>query len=61
VLKDEFKNKVTGEDLKNFYKQFVENGMIPKFGIPDKVTIVDSISKTSVGKINKKELRNQFV
>ena len=60
VLKDEFKNKVTGEDLKNFYKQFVENGMIPKFGIPDKVTIVDSISKTSVGKINKKELRNQF-
>jgi acyl-CoA synthetase (AMP-forming)/AMP-acid ligase II len=60
VLKDEFKNKVTGEDLKRFYKQFVENGMIPKFGVPDKVNLVDSISKTSVGKINKKALRSQY-
>jgi fatty-acyl-CoA synthase len=60
VLKNEFKNKVTGEDLKNFYKEFVENGMIPKFGVPDKVNLVDSIAKTSVGKINKKELRSQY-
>ena len=60
VLKDEFKDKVTGEDLKSFYKQFVENGMIPKFGVPDKVTLVDSIAKTSVGKINKKVLRSQY-
>jgi acyl-CoA synthetase (AMP-forming)/AMP-acid ligase II len=60
VLKDEFKNKVTGEDLKGFYAQFVKNGIIPKFGIPDKVTLVDSIAKTSVGKINKKALRSQY-
>jgi fatty-acyl-CoA synthase len=60
VLKNEFKNKVTGEDLKNFYKQFVENGMIPKFGVPDNVRLVDSIAKTSVGKINKKTLRSQY-
>jgi fatty-acyl-CoA synthase len=60
VLKDEFKNKVTGEDLKGFYAQFVKNGMIPKFGVPDKVTLVDSIAKTSVGKINKKALRSQY-
>ncbi len=60
VLKDEFKNKVTGEDLKNFYKQFVENGMIPKFGVPDKVNLVDAIAKTSVGKINKKVLRSRY-
>ncbi len=60
VLKDEFKNKVTGEDLKSFYEQFVENGMIPKFGVPDKVNLVESIAKTSVGKINKKALRSQY-
>jgi fatty-acyl-CoA synthase len=60
VLKDEFKNKVTGEDLKYFYKQFVESGMIPKFGVPDKVNLVESIAKTSVGKINKKALRSQY-
>jgi fatty-acyl-CoA synthase len=60
VIKDEFKNTVTGEDLKNYFEQFVENGIIPKFGVPDKVKLVDSIAKTSVGKINKKALRNQF-
>jgi fatty-acyl-CoA synthase len=60
VVKDEFKNKVTGEDLKSFYQQFVENGMIPKFGVPDKVNLVDSIAKTSVGKINKKALRSRY-
>jgi fatty-acyl-CoA synthase len=60
VLKDEFKNKITGEDLKSFYEQFVENGMIPKFGVPDKVNLVESIAKTSVGKINKKALRSQY-
>jgi fatty-acyl-CoA synthase len=60
VLKDEFKNKVTGEDLKRFYEQFVENGMIPKFGVPDNVNLVESIAKTSVGKINKKALRRQY-
>jgi fatty-acyl-CoA synthase len=60
VLKNKFKNKVAGEDLKNFYRQFVENGTIPKFGVPDKVKLVDSIAKTSVGKINKKALRSQY-
>ena len=60
VLKDEFQNKVTGEDLKNFYDQFVEKGMIPKFGVPDQIKLVDSIAKTSVGKINKKVLRKQY-
>jgi fatty-acyl-CoA synthase len=60
VVKDEFKNKVTGEDLKSFYQQFVENGMIPKFGVPDNVNLVDSIAKTSVGKINKKALRSRY-
>jgi fatty-acyl-CoA synthase len=34
--------------------------MIPKFGIPDKVIVVDAIAKTSVGKINKKALRSQY-
>ena len=60
VLKDEFKNKVTGEDLKRFYEKFVKDGMIPKFGVPDKVIVVDAIAKTSVGKINKKALRSQY-
>jgi fatty-acyl-CoA synthase len=60
VLKDEFKDKVTGEYLKSYYQQFVKNGMILNSGVPDKVNLVDAIAKTSGGKINKKALRNQY-
>jgi fatty-acyl-CoA synthase len=60
VLKPDFKDKVTEEDLKQFFMGFVENGTIPKYGVPDKVIITDQIAKTSVGKINKKELRTQY-
>ena len=59
VLKKEFKEKVQDSDLKEFYMSFVSKGVIPKYGVPSRVLIVDSIAKTSVGKINKKELRKQ--
>jgi fatty-acyl-CoA synthase len=60
VLKPDYADKVTGEDLKKFYTAFVENGTIPKYGVPDRVVITDQIAKTSVGKINKKEIRTQY-
>ena len=43
-----------------FMKKFAEAGKLPKYGVPDRYEFVDSIAKTSVGKLNKKELRKQF-
>ncbi|MFW5901483.1 MAG: AMP-binding enzyme, partial [Thermodesulfobacteriota bacterium] len=60
VLKEDYKDKVTEEDLKNFFMKFVDSGEIPRYGVPNRVQIVDEIAKTSVVKINKKELRTQF-
>jgi fatty-acyl-CoA synthase len=60
VLKKEFAGKVKEEDLLNFFMRFVQNGTIPKFGVPSQVLLVESIAKTSVGKINKRALRKQF-
>ncbi len=60
VLKESHAGKVRPEDLQAFFSTFVEDGTIPKFGVPEKVIIVDTIAKTSVGKINKKELRTQY-
>jgi fatty-acyl-CoA synthase len=48
------------ESLKGHIMKFVEDGTLPKFGVPDKIMFVDSIAKTSVGKLNKKELRKQY-
>ncbi|MFZ0240438.1 MAG: fatty acid--CoA ligase [Desulfobacterales bacterium] len=60
VLKKEFAGKVKEEDLLNFFMKFVQNGTIPKFGVPGQVLLVESIAKTSVGKLNKRALRKQF-
>jgi len=60
VLKPEFQGKIAPEDLQNFYQSYVDNGAIPKYGIPSRVLIVEEIAKTSVGKLNKKHLREQY-
>jgi fatty-acyl-CoA synthase len=60
VVKDEFRGKLTGDDIKDFLQQFVKSGRISKWAVPDSIRIVDEIPKTSVGKINKKEMRKEF-
>lgn len=60
TVKDTYKGKVEPEDIKNFFKDFVARGAISKWGVPDKVLLVDSIPKTSVGKLNKMAIRKQF-
>ena len=57
VLKHDFKGSVSENELKQFFVTFVEQGVIPKYGIPNTIKIVDSIPKTSVGKIDKKVMR----
>lgn len=48
------------EEIKSFCSRFVEKGEIPKYGIPNQVFVVEEIAKTSVGKIDKKELRSRY-
>jgi len=40
---------------------YVEKGAISKWGVPDQTIFVDSLAKTSVGKLNKRAMREQFV
>ncbi len=61
VLKDEFKDKIEESDILNFFKKFVEKGVISKWGVPDKIIFVDELPKTSVGKLDKKVLRKNFI
>jgi len=48
-------------DIQGFFAAFAEKGAIPRYGVPEKVVFVDEIPKTSVGKINKKALRETYV
>ncbi len=60
VLRPEYRDKVTEDELRQFFLEYVQQGAISKYGVPDRVVITDSIAKTSVGKLNKKELRRQY-
>lgn len=60
TLKPGYKGKVTIEEFKTFMLQFVDEGIIPKYGVPDLFEFVDEIPKTSVGKLDKKELRKSY-
>jgi fatty-acyl-CoA synthase len=59
VLQDETDN-VSAKDLAAHVKAFVDKGMMSKLALLLEVAFVDSIDKTSVGKINKKVLRETF-
>jgi len=52
--------EVTQEQLQDHLRQFVDSGEINKWAIPAQIDFVDDIPKTSVGKINKKLIRDQL-
>jgi fatty-acyl-CoA synthase len=47
-------------EIKLHLLSYVESGMLSKMCIPDRVLFVDSIERTSVGKIDKKLLRQKY-
>ena len=51
--------EIDGETVQQHLSQFVESGQINKWAIPQQISVVTEIPKTSVGKINKKVIRTQ--
>ncbi len=60
VAKDEFKEKISEDELIEHMGQFVEEGKILKWWIPDRFVFVDQVPRTSVGKFDKKMMRSMF-
>jgi fatty-acyl-CoA synthase len=61
TVKPEYKDKVSAEDFRQFMKKFADEGKLPKYGVPDRYEFVEQIPKTSVGKLDKKELRKHYI
>ena len=60
VPKTEFVAKATSDDIKCHVKTYVDKGIISKFAIPDSVLFVAALEKTSVGKLDKKRMREKY-
>ncbi len=53
-------DEITEDDIKAHVKERADSGAISKFAVPERVQFVEEIDKTSVGKIDKKTLREKY-
>ena len=60
VLRDGFAGKATPRDLQHFLRGFIDLGVIHKRAILTQVHLVDSLPRTSVGKLDKQALRTRL-
>ncbi len=51
----QYRGQITKEEILDFLKE-----RVPKWWLPDDVVFIDAVPKTSVGKFNKRGLREQF-
>ena len=51
---------LTDAAIKTHLKVFSDNGVISRYGIPERILFIDQIPKTSVGKFDKKTLRDRY-
>ena len=48
------------ESVRQFLAEEAERGAIPRYAVPERIVAVESLDKTSVGKLDKKRLRARF-
>jgi len=48
------------EAVRTFVMEYAAKGVISKFAVPDRIVFIDAIDKTSVGKLDKKLLREKY-
>ncbi len=59
VLKPE--QQASADELRAHLRDFAEQGHISRWAVPEHIRFVDALARTSVGKLNKRALREQFV
>ncbi|WP_084162695.1 fatty acid--CoA ligase [Paraburkholderia bannensis] len=60
VVLAEGHESVTPAQLQAHIKRVAERGLISRYAVPERLLIVESLERTSVGKINKRALRERY-
>ena len=60
VLDPEFTGKVEEDAIRNHVRSYVDKGIIAKLAVPERIMIVKELPLTTVGKIDKKVLRERY-
>jgi fatty-acyl-CoA synthase len=60
VLREEAKDRVTADALREHLQRYVDDGVIASWAVPDYFMFLDELPATSVGKIDKVALRARY-
>jgi fatty-acyl-CoA synthase len=60
VPKPAFAGRITAEPIIAHLQAFADQGTISRFAVPERVLFVESLEKTSVGKLDKKAMRDKY-
>jgi fatty-acyl-CoA synthase len=48
------------QDIRAHIEAAVATGAVPRYAVPERITLVDALERTSVGKIDKRRLRDRY-
>jgi fatty-acyl-CoA synthase len=60
VARNDWLDRLTAEDIRAQVASAADAGKLPKYAVPERVTLVAALDKTSVGKIDKRSLRARY-
>ena len=60
VARPDWRGRLSADDVRECVGVAVAAGSLPRYAIPERVTLVEALDKTSVGKINKRALRERY-
>jgi fatty-acyl-CoA synthase len=52
--------EVSEAQIRGELRDFAAKGVIPPYGVPERIVFVEALPKTSVGKLDKKVLRGSY-
>ncbi len=60
VLKQEFVATTCADDIRAHIAAYAERGVVSKLAVPEHILLVEALERTSVGKLNKKVMREKY-
>jgi fatty-acyl-CoA synthase len=60
VLKREYASTNCADDIRGHLSRCAERGVISKLAVPERILLVEALERTSVGKLNKKAMREKY-
>jgi fatty-acyl-CoA synthase len=60
VVKPDYANTITEDEIKAHVQRYADKGVVSKWAVPNRVRSVSALDKTSVGKLDKRALRQKY-